>query len=65
MKRENISIPKPRSNFVSVQCEKCGEQTVIFTHTTSDIACKKCGEVLAEKSGSKATIIGKVLGTLD
>ena len=65
LKRENISIPKPRSNFVNIQCEKCGENAVIFTHTTTDISCKKCGEPLAEKSGSKALIFGKVLGTLD
>ena len=58
-------IPRPKSMFLSVQCEKCGEKTVIFSHTTSNIACKSCGEVLAERSGSKATILGKVLGALD
>ncbi|MEO9321044.1 MAG: 30S ribosomal protein S27e [Nitrososphaera sp.] len=65
MRREIISIPKPRSNFVNVQCEKCGEQAIIFTHTTQDIPCKKCGEPLAQRSGSKALIFGKVLGSLD
>jgi small subunit ribosomal protein S27e len=65
MKRESIMIPKPRSTFLSVQCPKCGEKAVIFSHTTSDIACKSCGEALAEKSGSKAAILGKVLSSLD
>jgi small subunit ribosomal protein S27e len=65
MRREIISVPKPRSNFVSVQCEKCGEQAIVFTHTTADIPCKKCGELIAERSGSKAIILGKVLGTMD
>ncbi len=58
-------IPKPRSAFLSVQCGKCGEKAVVFSHTTSDISCKSCGELLAEKSGSKAAILGKVLGALD
>lgn len=65
MKRESIMIPKPRSNFLSVACAKCGEKAVVFSHTTTDIKCKSCGEPLATKSGSNATILGKVLGALD
>ncbi|HEY7508207.1 MAG TPA: 30S ribosomal protein S27e [Nitrososphaera sp.] len=65
MKRESILVPKPRSNFVSVQCEKCSARTVIFSHTTSAVKCSGCGETLATSSGSKARIAGKVIGTLD
>lgn len=65
MKRESIMMPKPRSAFLSVQCEKCGEKVVVFSHTTTNISCKSCGELLAEKSGSLAIITGKVLGALD
>jgi small subunit ribosomal protein S27e len=64
-KRENILIPKPRSNFISIQCEKCGAKSVIFSHTTAAIKCSGCGEELAASSGSKALISGKVLGVLD
>ena len=42
-----------------------GEKAVVFSHTTTDINCKSCGELLAEKSGSLAIINGKVLGALD
>jgi small subunit ribosomal protein S27e len=58
-------VPKPRSAYLSVQCAKCGEKAVIFSHTTADISCKSCGELLAERSGSKAAILGKILGALD
>ncbi len=58
-------IPKPRSNFLSVQCPKCSEKSVVFSHTTTNINCKSCGELLAEKTGSKANILGKVLEALD
>ena len=65
MKRHTIMIPKPRSAFLSVQCEKCGEKAVIFSHTTTNINCKSCGELLAERSGSLAKIFGKTLAALD
>jgi len=65
MKRHTIMIPKPKSAFLSVQCEKCGEKAVIFSHTTTNINCKSCGELLAERSGSLAKIFGKTLAALD
>ncbi|HEX2472418.1 MAG TPA: 30S ribosomal protein S27e [Nitrososphaera sp.] len=65
MKRESMMMPKPRSSFLSVQCTKCGEKTTVFSHTTTNISCKSCGELLAERSGSKAHILGKVLEALD
>ncbi len=65
LKRENVMIPKPRSAYLSVQCAKCGEMAVVFSHTTTDISCKSCGELLAEPSGSKAVVLGKILGALD
>jgi small subunit ribosomal protein S27e len=64
-KRENVLVPKPRSNFISIQCEKCGAKAVVFSHTTANIKCSSCGEPLATSSGSKALITGKVLGVLD
>ena len=60
-----MMMPKPRSSFLSVQCAKRGEKTTVFSHTTTNISCKSCGELLAERSGSKAQILGKVLEALD
>ncbi len=65
MKRGSIMIPKPRSAYLSVQCPKCGEKAVVFSHTNTDISCKSCGEPLAKPSGSKAAVLGKILGALD
>ena len=65
MKRENILVPKPRSNFLSVQCEKCNATTTVFSHTTLNIKCSGCGEQIAQSTGSKANILGKVVATLD
>lgn len=65
MKRENILVPEPRSKFLSVQCEKCSATTTVFSHTTASIKCSGCGEPIAQSGGSKAKILGKVVGTLD
>jgi len=63
--KRNIMIPKPQSNFISVQCPECGEKRIIFTHTTTDINCNSCSQALAKKSGAKANVLGKVQNTLD
>jgi small subunit ribosomal protein S27e len=60
-----IMIPKPQSNFISVQCPECGEKRIIFTHTTTDINCNSCGQALAKKAGAKANVLGKVHSILD
>jgi small subunit ribosomal protein S27e len=65
MRRDNIMIPKPRSNFLSVQCLRCEEQKVIFSHATMDLFCKSCGESIAKKTGARANILAKIINTLD
>ena len=65
MRRNNIMVPKPHSNFLSVQCSYCEERVVIFNYTTTDIECKACGQLVAKKTGGKAKIMGKVLSVLD
>jgi len=65
MRKENILIPKPRSNFLSVRCTSCQEKQVIFSHATSDINCKSCGNPLAKKTGGKSAILGEIISILD
>jgi small subunit ribosomal protein S27e len=63
--KENVLIPKPNSAFLNIQCSKCGENNIVYSHTTSNIYCKSCNELLAERSGGKAKINGTLTGTLD
>jgi small subunit ribosomal protein S27e len=65
MKRNMILIPKPHSSFIQIQCNQCDENRIVFSHTTVDIYCKKCGAMLVKRTGSKAEILGKVIGNLD
>ena len=55
---EDISkyIPNPRSKFLKVRCKNCGNEQVLFSHSTMTIKCNVCNEVLAEPSGGKAIL---------
>jgi small subunit ribosomal protein S27e len=65
VRKENLLIPKPKSNFISIQCDECKEKTIIFSHTTTDIICKSCKKLLAKRTGGKATILVDVLSVVD
>jgi small subunit ribosomal protein S27e len=65
MKKERIHIPKPRSNFLLIQCPNCGNEQIFFSSTTMDIKCKVCANILAEKTGGKAKTYGAALKRLD
>lgn len=58
-------IMKPRSAFLLVKCPKCEAERVIFSHSKREIRCSNCGELLAEPTGGKAIIYGKIVKRLD
>ncbi len=59
-KRKEI-IPKPKSCFIKIKCPNCGTGRIVFDHTTILIRCKVCNEVLAEPTGGKALVRGKIV----
>ncbi|MEM3083623.1 MAG: 30S ribosomal protein S27e [Nitrososphaerales archaeon] len=59
MKKMHIPVPEPRSRFLSVKCEQCGKENIVFSHTTVDVKCKACNAIIAESSGSKAILFSK------
>ena len=60
MKKAHISIPEPNSRFQKVKCAQCEEEQIIYSHTSTVIKCNSCGNTIAEPTGSKAKIFGKV-----
>ncbi len=48
-----IEDSKPRSYFLKVKCEKCGNTQVIFSCASRIVHCIKCNEILAYPRGSK------------
>ena len=49
--------------YLKVQC-KCGNEQVIFSHTTSIVKCGGCKEPLAHPSGGTAVVHGKIVAEL-
>lgn len=58
-------IPRPRSGFLRVKCEKCGNEQVVFSHASNKVTCNVCGAELAEPSGGKARLKGEVVSAFE
>ncbi len=65
MSEWNKLIPKPRSVFLRVKCQKCGNEQLIFSNVVNKISCNVCTETLAEPTGGRAKINGEVLTVLE
>lgn len=52
------------SKFVRVQCNKCKNEQIIFGKISSRVDCLVCKEELAEPTGGKSKIKGKILEVL-
>ncbi|MGE5554903.1 MAG: 30S ribosomal protein S27e [Methanocella sp.] len=65
MSEWNKLIPKPRSVFLRVKCQKCGNEQLLFSNTVNKINCNVCGETLATPTGGRAEINGEVLTVLE
>ncbi len=57
-------IPKPRSVFLRVKCNKCANEQLVFEQTSTYVKCNVCDELLAQPTGGKAVISGEVLASL-
>jgi small subunit ribosomal protein S27e len=65
MSEWNKLIPKPRSVFLRVRCQKCGNEQLVFSNAVNKITCNVCEELLAEPSGGRAKINGDVQAVLE
>lgn len=52
------------SHFLIVKC-KCENEQTMFSNSTQRVECTKCGTVLAESTGGKAIIFGKIVKVLN
>ena len=56
---------KGKSRFLSVKCQDCGNEQVIFSKSNTQISCVICGATMAKPAGGKAAIKGTIVGVLD
>ncbi len=60
-----VLIPVPRSRFLVVRCPDCGNEQVVFSHSTLAVTCRICGRQLTRPTGGKAVINGQIVKVLD
>jgi small subunit ribosomal protein S27e len=65
MKKEHILIPEPSSKFQKVKCKECDEENIVYSHASTPVTCKSCGNVIAEPSGAVATLNGEISGSVE
>ena len=52
--------------FIKVSCNDCGNETIIFSRSTTVVSCGVCGATLTNPSGGKAALVGcTVLETME
>ena len=54
-------IPRPESRFLRVVCPKCKNEQIIFNKAATKVYCLVCKTLLAEPTGGKAKIYGKII----
>jgi len=52
-----------KSKYLRVKCE-CGDEQNIFGNAASVVKCRMCDKVLAEPTGGRAIVYGKILKIL-
>ncbi|MEM4189787.1 MAG: 30S ribosomal protein S27e [Candidatus Caldarchaeum sp.] len=52
-------IPRPRSRFIQVICNECGNKQIVFDSAKTEVKCNVCGAFLCKPSGGKAIILAK------
>ena len=65
MKKEHVLIPEPSSKFLKVNCKESEKENIVYSHASTSVTCKSFGNVIAEPSGSKARMLGKISGTAE
>jgi len=65
MSNWNKLIPKPKSLFLRVKCQKCGNEQLLFSNAVNKVTCNICGVTLAEPTGGRAKINGDVQAILE
>jgi len=51
MKKEHILVPEPASKFQKVNCNECNEENIVYSHASTEVTCKSCGNIIAKPTG--------------
>ncbi len=65
MKKEHILVPEPSSKFQKVNCNECNEENIVYSHASTEVTCKSCGNIIAKPTGATAMLYGKISGSAE
>ena len=67
MKRDGAEMVTklPRSKFLKVICNSCGNEQIVFGCAASEVKCDSCGKVILKPKGGKAKILTKISKVLE
>jgi len=55
-------IPTPKSKFITVKCQDCGNEQIAFNKPAVHVKCNVCGATLIRPTGGKGIVRGQMLG---
>ncbi|MHA1121719.1 MAG: 30S ribosomal protein S27e [Candidatus Heimdallarchaeota archaeon] len=55
------TIPRPKSEFLQVECPDCKKVQKVFSHSSTEVKCLVCNCILATPAGGKCKLRGKVI----
>jgi small subunit ribosomal protein S27e len=55
-------IPSPKSKFITVKCQDCGNEQTTFNKPATHVKCHVCGATLVKPTGGKGEVRGQLLG---
>jgi len=56
---------KPRTRFLKLKCNACGNEQTVFSAATTDVKCLACNQVLAESGASKIRLKARIVKELE
>ncbi len=64
MRRQLETIPRQRSAFLLTKCPDCGEERTVFSASTKDVGCNRCGRSLTKSTSGKAVVFATIVRKL-
>ncbi len=58
-------IVKPKSKFIKIKCQDCGNEQVVFNKPATMVRCLVCGKTLVEPKGGLGKLNGKLVERLE
>ncbi|MBI4016633.1 MAG: 30S ribosomal protein S27e [Candidatus Aenigmarchaeota archaeon] len=59
------ALKESTSKFIKIRCHKCKNEQIMFGKASTVVNCLVCGKVLAEPTGGKSRVKGRVLEVLE